>query len=89
MRARGYVTPSGFIEVTEANQDTWVSDHFRLRDFLTKGQGNVWPKYLVLETKLVDKLELVLAELEAMGYSSAGVRIMSGLPDAELQRGRR
>jgi hypothetical protein len=78
VRARGYVTPNGFIEVTEANQDTWVSDHFRLRDFLTKGQGNVWPKYLVLETKLVDKLELVLVELERMGYSTAGVRVMSG-----------
>src|SRR5688500_673204 len=78
VRARGYATPNGFIEVTEANQDTWVSDHFRLRDFLTKGQGNVWPKYLVLETKLVDKLELVLSELEAMGYSTAGVRVMSG-----------
>ena len=78
VRARGYVTPGGFIEVTEANQDTWVSDHFRLRDFLTKGQGEVWPKYLVLETKLVDKIELVLVELEKMGYSTAGVRIMSG-----------
>jgi hypothetical protein len=78
VRARGYVTPSGFIEVTEANQDTWVSDHFRLRDFLTKGQGDVWPKYLVLDTKLVDKIELVLVELEKMGYSTAGVRVMSG-----------
>jgi hypothetical protein len=78
VRARGYATPAGFIEVTRENQDTWVSDHFRLRDFLTKGQGDVWPKYLVLETKLVDKLELVLAELEKMGYSTTGVRVMSG-----------
>jgi uncharacterized protein YcbK (DUF882 family) len=78
VRARGYVTPNGFIEVTEENQDTYVSDHFRLRDFLTKGQGNVWPKYLVLDTKLVDKLELVLAELEQMGYTTTGVRVMSG-----------
>ena len=77
-RAKGYVTPSGFIEVTPENQDTYVSDHFRLRDFLTKGQGNVWPKYLVLDTKLIDKLELVLAELEAMGHSTKGVVVMSG-----------
>jgi hypothetical protein len=77
-RAKGYVTPSGFIEVTQENQDTPVSDHFRLRDFLTKGQGDVWPKYLVLDTKLVDKIELVLVELEAMGYSTAGVHVMSG-----------
>lgn len=78
VRAKGYVTPSGFIEVTKENQDTHVSDHFRLRDFLTKGQGNVWPKYLVLDTKLIDKLELVLAELEAMGHTTSGVVVMSG-----------
>lgn len=78
VRAKGYVTPSGFIEVTPENQDTHVSDHFRLRDFLTKGQGNVWPKYLVLDTKLIDKLELVLAELQAMGYTTSGVVVMSG-----------
>ena len=78
VRAKGYVTPSGFIEVTPDNQDTYVSDHFRLRDFLTKGQGNVWPKYLVLDTKLIDKLELVLAELEAMGHTTSGVVVMSG-----------
>ncbi len=78
VRAQGYATPSGFIEVTRENQDTHVSDHFRLRDFLTKGQGEVWPKYLVLDTKLIDKLELVLAELEAMGHSTTGVVVMSG-----------
>ena len=78
VRAKGYVTPSGFIEVTQENQDTHVSDHFRLRDFLTKGQGNVWPKYLVLDTRLIDKLELVLAELQAMGYTTSGVVVMSG-----------
>jgi uncharacterized protein YcbK (DUF882 family) len=77
-RSTGYTLPTGFIEVTEENQDTYVSDHFRLRDFLTKGQANVWPKYLVLDTKLIDKLELVLAELEAEGYSTVGVRVMSG-----------
>lgn len=76
--SEAYENPEGFIEVTRENQDTWVSDHFRLRDFLTKGQGNVWPKYLVLETKLVDKLELILAELEAMGHVIDSVRVMSG-----------
>lgn len=75
---RGYAIPSGFIEVTRANQDVYVSDHFRLRDFLTHDQGNVWPKYIVLELKLVDKLELVLSDLEARGYNPAGVRVLSG-----------
>jgi uncharacterized protein YcbK (DUF882 family) len=74
----GYRTPSGFIEVTRANQDTYVSEHFQLRDFLTHGQENVWPKYLVLDMRLVDKLELVLADLQAHGVNTAGVVVMSG-----------
>ena len=78
-RARdGYVTPSGFIEVTEENQDTPVSDHFALGDFLTHGQEAVWPKYLVLDMRLVDKLELVLLDLEQRGIETNGVRVMSG-----------
>jgi uncharacterized protein YcbK (DUF882 family) len=77
-RTPKYAPPSGFIEVTPENQDTYVSEHFRLRDFLTHDQQGVWPKYLVLDTKLVDKLELVLADLEAHGVQTAGVHIMSG-----------
>ena len=77
-RHTGYVTPSGFIEVTPENQDTPVSDHFTLGDFLTHDQPNVWPKYLVLDLRLVDKLELVLQDLEERGYSTDGAHVMSG-----------
>ena len=73
-----YANPRGFIEVTLENQDTPVSEHFQLRDFLTKGQANVWPKYLVLSPRLVDKLELVLKDLEERGISTEGVFVMSG-----------
>ena len=73
-----YRPPSGFIEVTQANADTKVSEHFRLRDFLTKGQASVWPKFLVLEMRTVDKLELVLSDLESRGINVSGVRVMSG-----------
>jgi hypothetical protein len=44
-----------------------VSEHFRLADFLTHDQQTVWPKYLVLNESLVDKLELVIQELRARG----------------------
>ena len=77
-RREGYVTPSGFIEVTQENEDTPVSDHFALGDFLTHGQDAVWPKYLVLEMRLVDKLELVLLDLEERGINTNGVHVMSG-----------
>jgi uncharacterized protein YcbK (DUF882 family) len=73
-----YADPNGFIMVTEENQNTYVSAHFRLRDFLTKTQFNVWPKYLLLNPKLLDKLELVIAELEASGHPVKHLQIMSG-----------
>ena len=82
-----YANPSGFIEVTRDNQDTYVSQHFRLRDFLTKDQAHVWPKYLVLETKMVDKLELVLADLESRGYKTHGVKVLSGFRTPRYNEG--
>jgi len=73
-----YRPPSGFIEVTQQNADTRVSDHFKLRDFLTHDQAAVWPKFLVLEMRNVDKLELVLSDLQSRGIDVRGVRVMSG-----------
>jgi len=73
-----YANPAGFIEVTQANADTKVSEHFKLRDFLTHDQPNQWPKYLVLQPKLLDKLELVLADLQSHGIDVSGVKVMSG-----------
>ena len=73
-----YRNPDRFIEVTRENQDTPVSDHFRLRDFLTKDQPNVWPKYVVLSERLIDKLELVIADLNTRGVLVRHVSVMSG-----------
>lgn len=86
--ARGdYAPPRGLIEVTTRNQDTRISEHFRLRDFLTHDQQNVWPKYLVVQTKLVDKLELVLADLAARGVPARGVHVMSGFRTPQYNTG--
>jgi hypothetical protein len=73
-----YQLPSGFIEVTEANQDLFVSDHFQLRQFLTKDQRQVWPKYVVLDLRLVDKLELLLRELNTAHAPAKTLHVMSG-----------
>lgn len=85
--AAKYANPAGFIEVTLQNRDTPVSEHFTLRDFLTKGQESVWPKYLVLRPELVDKLELVLAELRAQGINTRGVFVMSGFRTPQYNKG--
>ena len=81
-----YDAPSGFIEVTKDRQDTELSDHIRLRDFFPHDQQNVWPKYIVVDMKLVDKIELVLDELEKQGIKSAGVRVMSGFRTPQYNR---
>lgn len=73
-----YAPPAGFIEVTPQNQDLAVSEHFRLRNFLTKDQFSVWPKYLALDLRLIDKLELVIQELNLMGIRAEHVAVMSG-----------
>jgi uncharacterized protein YcbK (DUF882 family) len=73
-----YANPAGFIEVTPENADTQISEHFRLRDFLTHDQQDVWPKYLVLREDLVDKLELVIDELQREGHVVKHMSVMSG-----------
>lgn len=78
LRSVAYGNPDGFIEVTPANQDIRISEHFRLRDFLTHDQQNVWPKYLVLQEPLVDKLELVIQDLEDRGVPASQMRVLSG-----------
>lgn len=78
LRNASYANPAGFIKVTPENQDTRVSEHFRLGDFLTHDQANVWPKYLVLREELIDKLELVIADLESHGVEVAHLSVMSG-----------
>jgi uncharacterized protein YcbK (DUF882 family) len=81
-----YEAPSGFIEVTKEQQNTELSDHFRLRDFFPHDQPNIWPKYIVVDMKMVDKLELVLADLEKRGTPSRGVRVMSGFRTPQYNR---
>ena len=77
-RAPRYVAPAGFIEITPQNQNFQVSEHFRLRQFLTKDQHNVWPKYLLLDPLLIDKLELTIQELQREGVRVDHVHVMSG-----------
>ncbi|HEX8618431.1 MAG TPA: hypothetical protein VF911_12655 [Thermoanaerobaculia bacterium] len=73
-----YAAPRGFIQVTRANQEFAVSEHFRLRQFLTKDQQGVWPKYLLLDPLLIDKLELTIQELRKEGVRVEHVHVMSG-----------
>lgn len=77
-RSQLHASPAGFVEVTRKNKSLKVSRHFELEDFLTKGQEEVWPKYVVIDTRLLDKLELIEQELETAGRNVDRFHVMSG-----------
>jgi hypothetical protein len=72
-----YKPPRGFIEVTEQNEATFLSPHFQLRDFICRQDGG-YPKYVVLQERLLLKLELILEKVNEKGYSCCRLHIMSG-----------
>ena len=77
-RTPRYAAPDGFILVTQQNRDFRVSEHFTLGQFLTKDQQNIWPKYVLVDPLLIDKLELIIAELKEEGVRVEHVHVMSG-----------
>jgi len=77
-RPEVYVPPRGLVRVTPDNLDLAVSRHFRLRHFVTKGQEDVWPKYVVVSPRLLDKLELMIDELNRSGTPVQHVGVISG-----------
>ncbi|HEX8849862.1 MAG TPA: hypothetical protein VF761_10055 [Gemmatimonadaceae bacterium] len=67
--------PEGFIEVGQSDVDLPVTKHFRVGDFLTHDNQSTWPRYVALDPKLLDKLELVIEEVIRMrGDSTAADR---------------
>jgi uncharacterized protein YcbK (DUF882 family) len=58
--------PEGFMEVRESDLQLSVTKHLRLADFVTHDGQSGWPRYVALDPKLLDKLELVFAEVERL-----------------------
>jgi hypothetical protein len=75
VNARKRERPPGFVEVTSDNADLAVSKHFKLSDFLTHDGQDTWPRYAAISARLLDKLELVLAELDRERGDSSRVGI--------------
>lgn len=72
-----YRAPAGFVEVTQANQNTRVSPHFTLKQFLCK-QRSTWPKYVILRPELLIKLEQTLEKINHAGIRTDSFVVMSG-----------
>jgi len=72
-----YRKPRGFIEVTKENENTLVAPHLSLKQFLCK-QKSGYPKYVVLQEKLLLKLELLLALANKEKFKASTFTVMSG-----------
>jgi len=72
-----YKKPAGFIEVTKENKDTYIAPHFQLKQFLCKQTGG-YPKYVVLQEKLLLKLEMLLAKANEKHFRANTFTVMSG-----------
>ena len=57
--------PPGFIEVWRDDAELWLTDHLQLADFLTHDGQDRWPRYVALDRRILDKVELVLDRLGA------------------------
>jgi uncharacterized protein YcbK (DUF882 family) len=55
--------PVGFLQVLPEDVAMPVSAHLRLGDFLTHDDQDVWPRYVALDPRILDKIELVLTDL--------------------------
>lgn len=55
--------PAGFAQVTKAQLDLPLTRHIKVRDFLTHDSQTIWPRYIAVDPRVLDKLELVLREI--------------------------
>ena len=47
----------------EEHLDLPLTKHLRVRDFITHDRQTMWPKYVAVDPRVLDKIELVLREL--------------------------
>lgn len=55
--------PEGFLEVRESDVNIPISKHLKVGDFMNHDGQDTWPRYAAVSPLLLDKLELVIAEL--------------------------
>ena len=55
--------PRGFLEITEHDVDLPITRHLKVGDFLSHDDQETWPRYAAVSPRLLDKLELVIAEI--------------------------
>ena len=82
--------PAGFLEVYPADANIRLTKHLRVADFLTHDGQRSWPRYVAISTNLLDKLELVAAQVATLsGFENRDLKmdINSGFRTPEHNRG--
>jgi len=61
--AGGQEPPEGFLEINQNDIDLPITKHLKVGDFLNHDTQETWPRYAAVSPRLLDKIELVIAEL--------------------------
>ena len=89
--ARDREAPPGFVQIDQHVLDLPVTKHLRLSDFVTHDQQQSWPRYVALDARLLDKIELVVAKIGELTGASAdasfGLDVHSGFRTPIYNRG--
>ena len=80
-----YERPSGFVEITQENRATLLSDHVALADLDCK-LDVPFPHYAVVRTSLLVKLESLIQVLNLEGLPGDDLRVMSGYRTPQYNR---
>lgn len=75
-RGPEYDPPAGFAPISKDDEDILASPHFTVGQFLCKEPGD--PRYLVLSTRLLHKLEMLLGAVRSAGINATTLTVMSG-----------
>jgi hypothetical protein len=67
--------PEGFLEISPNDVDIAITKHLRVGDFLNHDDQNSWPRYAAVSPRLLDKLELVVAEIARWHGSSDSSKV--------------
>jgi hypothetical protein len=67
--------PPGFVQIRASDIDIPVSSHLRIADFVSHDEQTTWPRYAALDARLLDKLELVFAEIGRWQGLKSGVGV--------------
>lgn len=57
--------PRGFLEIAQLHADLQLSAHMRVGDFITHDAQTRWPRYAAVDSRLLDKLELIFDEISS------------------------